>query len=172
MVLSVLTRGLIDELIWGESRIELDKDRTLWIGDHKSYNGHSDVIQPTLNRGNGKWYLFTARESGDRGQIKPRVVMFDDKGQRVWTDLELGHMDMGYTAQVGGDMGAIAFTISRGDKKAGPEGFFRLDVHEFAYDAFTGERIDLPFAGYNTIPVDLNGDGLHEFARCFGEQAD
>lgn len=25
---------------------------------------------------------------------------------------------------------------------------------------------------YNTVPADLNGDGLHEFARAFGEQAD
>lgn len=162
----------IDDLLWGERCIELNKGRTLWVGDRETYNGHSDVIQPTLNRRTNKWHLFTARESGDSGQIKPRVVMFDQNGERVWTDLEFGHMDMGHTAHVGGDVGTLAFTISRGDKRAGPKGFYRLDVHEFAYQAFSGQRLDLPFAAYNTVPVDLDGDGYHEFARSFGEQAD
>ena len=162
----------VDELFWGERCIEIDRGRTLFIGDEKNYNGHSDVIQPTYHWGENKWYLFTARESGEDGSIQPRVVMFDSEGDRVWSDLEQGHMDMGYTTQTSLDGDAIAFTISRGDKRAGPEGFFRLDVKEFAYDAFTGKRIELPFVAYNTIPVDLNGDGLHEFARSFGEQAD
>jgi len=162
----------VDELFWGERCIELDRGNTLFVADRDVYDGHSDVVQPTYHWKEKRWYLFTARESGDRGQIKPRVVMFDDQGQRVWSDLERGHMDMGYTAQVGLDGDAIAFTISRGGKRAGPEGFFREDVHEFAYDAFSGERIALPFKAYNTIPVDLDGDGLHEFARAYGEQAD
>ena len=35
----------------------------------------------------------------------------------------------------------------------------------FAYDAVTGARRELPFDPYQTIPVDLNGDGLHELVR-------
>lgn len=139
-----------DELLWGERCIELDRGRTLWVGDREQYDGHSDVIQPTLNRSDNQWYVFTARESGDTGQIKPRVVMFDRNGKRFWTDLEFGHMDMGYTAHVDDPTKTMAFTIRRGDKRAGPDGFFRMDVHEFAYEAFTGKRIELPFAAYNS----------------------
>jgi hypothetical protein len=161
-----------DELLWGERCIGLDRGDYLFIADRELYKGHSDVIQPTLNWSENKWYIFTCRESGDQGQIKPRVVMFDDRGQRVWTDLEFGHMDMGWTAQVGPEMGAIAFTISRGGKTAGPDGFFRTDVKECAYDAFSGHPVQLPFNAYNTIPVDLDGDGFHEFASAMDEQSD
>jgi hypothetical protein len=163
----------IDEVLWGERCISIDDGQYLFIADKYEYRGHSDVIQPTLNRKTDTWSIFTCRESGDRGQIKPRVVMFNDQGQRIWTDLELGHMDMGWTAQVdSGDLSVLAFTISRGDKIAGPQGFFRLDVKEYAYNGLTGKRVQLPFSAYNTVPVDLDGDGYHEFARAQGEQAD
>ncbi len=162
----------IDELLWGERCISIADGKYLFIADKDLYKGHSDVIQPTLNRKDNRWYIFTCRESGDKGQIKPRVVMFDDTGKRVWYDLDLGHMDMGWTAQTGLDGEALAFTISRGEKVAGPSGFFRNDVVEYAYDAYTGKRIKLPFQAYNTVPVDLNGDGLHEFVSAQGEQSD
>jgi len=162
-----------DDLLWGERCISLNDGKYLFIADKDSYKGHSDVIQPTLLRDKQKWIIFTCRESGDRGQIKPRVVMYDDQGQKLWSDLELGHMDMGWTAHVNTDsVQVLAYTISRGGKKAGPGGFFRYDVHEFIYDGLTGKRIALSFPAYNTIPVDLDGDGYHEFARAFGEQAD
>jgi len=162
----------VDELLWGERCIDLDKGEYLFIADRDEYNGHSDVIQPTFDWKNNQWYVFTCRESGDRGQIKPRVVMFDDRGERVWSDLEMGHMDMGWTAQTGPGEKTIAFTISRGRKMAGPDGFFRLDVEEYAYEAFSGDPIRLPFKAYNTVPVDLDGDGYHEFACALDEQSD
>ncbi len=161
-----------DELLWGERCIGLDRGDYHFIADLNEYSGHSDVIQPTLNWSENRWYVFTCRESGDQGQIKPRVVMFDDQGRRVWTDLETGHMDMGWTAQAGPGKGTIAFTISRGKKTAGPDGFFRTDVVEYTYDAFSGTRAELPFNAYNTVPVDLNGDGFHEFASAMDEQSD
>ncbi len=162
-----------DELLWGERCINIEDGSYQWIADKKVYNGHSDVIQPTLNRKTGKWSVFTCRESGDKGEIKPRVVMFNDRGKRLWTDLDFGHMDMGWTAQVNTDsVKTIAYTMSRGDKMAGPNGFFRLDIKVFTYNAEIGERIKLPFSPYNTAPVDLNGDGYHEFACAIGEQAD
>lgn len=161
-----------DELLWGERCIGIDQGDYLFIADRDVYDGHSDVIQPTLNWMENKWYIFTCRESGDQGQIKPRVVMFDDLGNRVWTDLETGHMDMGWTAQTGAEKSTIAFTISRGKKIAGPDGFFRTDVVEYAYEAFSGQPLDLPFNAYNTVPVDLDGDGYHEFASAMDEQSD
>lgn len=163
----------IDEIMWGERCISIDDGHYLFIADEKEYNGHSDVIQPTLNRETNKWSIFTCRESGDKGKIKPRVVMFDDRGRRMWWDLEFGHMDMGWTAHVDTDtLSILAFTISRGGKVAGPNGFFRTDVKEFAYNGETGKRIQLNFNAYNTVPVDLDGDGYHEFACAMGEQAD
>ena len=49
----------------------------------------------------------------------------------------------------------------------------------FAYDAVTGRPEELPFDPFQTIPVDLNGDGLHELVRgtrhdgnCSGEVLD
>ncbi|MEQ6119670.1 hypothetical protein [Reichenbachiella sp. MALMAid0571] len=162
-----------DEIMWGERCISIDDGSYLFIADKKEYNGHSDVIQPTLNRETNKWSVFTCRESGDKGKIKPRVVMFDDMGKRMWSDLELGHMDMGWTAHVNTDsLSILAFTISRGGKIAGPNGFFRTDVKEFAYNGETGKRIHLDFNAYNTVPIDLDGDGYHEFACAMGEQAD
>ena len=161
----------IDEIFWGERCISIASGEHLFIADEKEYNGHSDVIQPTLNHNTGKWSIFTCRETGENGEIRPRVVMFDDKGQRVWTDLEYGHMDMGWTAHISENQ-TIAFTISRGEKVSGPDGFYRKDVKEYAYNAATGEKIQLQFNAYNSVPVDLNGDGFHEFAVALGEQAD
>jgi hypothetical protein len=163
----------IDEILWGERCISIDDGHYLFIADQNAYKGHSDVIQPTLNRTTGIWSVFTCRESGEDGSIKPRVAMFDNAGQRIWTDLDKGHMDMGWTAHVNMDAPlTIAFTISRGGKMAGPDGFFRLDVKEYAYNALNGIRINLPFKAYNTIPVDLDGDGYHEFASALGEESD
>lgn len=161
-----------DELMWGERCINLDSGKYLFIADMDLYKGHSDVVQPVWNYQEEKWYIYTCRESGENGSIKPRVVLFDDKGNRVWHDLEKGHMDLGWTAQVADDRGSLAYTIARGGKVAGPKGFYRLDVVEYAYETFTGKPVKLPFPSYLTIPVDLDGDGFHEFANAAGEQAD
>ncbi|WP_236977181.1 hypothetical protein [Membranihabitans maritimus] len=168
-----INRDNVDEILWGERCISIDSGKYLFIADKDRYNGHSDVIQPTLDRSTQDWYLFTCRESGEDGSIQPRVVMFDDQGNRVWTDLEVGHMDMGWTAHVNsGEANVLAYTISRGDKVAGPDGFIRFDVKEYIYHALTGDKMELSFNVYNTIPVDINGDGYHEFISGLGEQAD
>lgn len=159
-----------DEIFWGERCISLDNGNEIFTADKNEYSGHSDVIQPTLNRETKTWSLFTCRESGDKGQIKPRVVMFSNTGERIWHDLDSGHMDMGWTAHMSSNQ-IVAFTISRGNKVAGPGGFFRSNVVEYAYNATNGEKINLNFPAYNTIPVDLNGDGYHEFASAMGEQS-
>jgi hypothetical protein len=91
--------------------------------------------------------------------------MFDDHGERVWSDLEKGHMDMGWVARLGTIGGKTAMAIRIGGKTAGPQGFARRDVEEFVYDAFTGKKQQLRFSVFGTMPADLNGDGLHELVR-------
>jgi hypothetical protein len=156
----------IDEILWGERCIELDKGKERFCGDRDSYRGHSDVVQPVLNTRTNRWFIYTCRESGG---VSPRVALFNDGGQHVWGDLEEGHMDMGWTARLGVDGEHIAMAIRIGSKSAGPQGFFRKSVEEFTYDAFTGRKRKLSFSVFCTLPVDLNGDGVHELVRGIAE---
>ncbi|MFP4380642.1 MAG: polysaccharide lyase 11 [Candidatus Sumerlaeia bacterium] len=166
-----LNQDGIDELMWGERCIELDTGRELFCADRDSWNDHSDVIQPFWNADEKRWYWFTTREGGDN--ISPRVVMFDDQGQRVWSDVDQGHMDMGWVARLKDDRGFIASAIRIGHKTCGPDGRFHTGMTEFAYDAMSGEEIDLGFSTYRSLPVDINGDGYHELVcgRASGEGA-
>jgi len=41
----------------------------------------------------------------------------------------------------------------------------RSGIAEFTYDALTGEAVKLPFATFETVPVDVNGDAIHELIR-------
>jgi hypothetical protein len=155
-----------DELFWGERCISLDTGKELFCADRDSYRGHSDVIQPILDSRNKRWSLFTCRESDG---YKPRVVMFDDQGQRIWSDLEIGHMDMGWAARLGPGEEPLVMAVRIGGKGAGPGGFHRKNVEEFVYDAKTGHKVQLKFSVYCTLPVDFNGDGFHELARGIAE---
>jgi len=152
----------VDELFWGERCIELDTGKELFCADCDTYRGHSDVVQPVLDRSSGKWFIHTCRENTN---VSPRVAFFDDKGRRVWGDVERGHMDMGWVAYIGENAEPIAIAIRIGTKTAGPKGFFRQGVEEFTYDALTGREHRLPFSVFGTLPVDLNGDGIHELVR-------
>jgi hypothetical protein len=42
-------------------------------------------------------------------------------------------------------------------------------VEEFTYDVETGKPVDLGYRLMDTIPVDINGDGLHELVRGTSE---
>ena len=156
----------IDEILWGERCLELDTGNELFCGDRDAYRGHSDVVQPVLNRRSNRWFIYTCRESGG---VSPRIALFDDGGRRVWGDLEKGHIDMGWIARLGPDGEPLAMAIRIGSKSAGPQGFFRKSVEEFTYDAFTGRPHELPFSIFCTLPVDLNGDGVHELVRGIAE---
>ncbi len=156
----------VDEFLWGERCIEMDAGKELFCGDRDSYRGHSDVVQPVLDHASGQWSIFTCRESGG---VSPRVALFDDTGRRIWGDLETGHMDMGWTARLGPNGESIAMAIRIGSKTAGPDGFFRKSVEEFTYETFTGRKQKLPFSVFCTLPVDLNGDGIHELIRGIAE---
>jgi len=157
----------VDELLWGERCIELDKGRMLFCADEDSWNGHSDIIEPILDKKTGKWYFFTCRESSN--QNPPRVVLFDEKGQRIWSKLKEGHIDTGWAARIGKNGEPVVLGVKIGKKKRSAEGEFRVDVEENTFNAFTGEKIDLGFSVYTTIPIDLNGDGIHELVKGYFE---
>ncbi|TBL76240.1 polysaccharide lyase 11 [Paenibacillus thalictri] len=153
----------VDELLWGERCISLDTGKELFCADRDVYRGHSDVIQPVLDNRTGKWSVFTVRESDP--DATPRVVMFDDQGERLWGDVDHGHMDIGWAARLQDDRSHVMMAIRIGAKTCGPDGRFHQNMDEFVYDAATGTPYTLPFSVYRTIPVDLNGDGYHELVR-------
>ena len=161
-----LNHDNIDEMLWGERCIELDTGKELFCADQDTYRGHSDIIQPVLDRSQNKWFIYTCRESTN---VSPRVVLFDDKGRRIWGDVDRGHMDMGWTARLGDNGEHIAMAIRIGGKTAGPKGFFRREVDEFTYNALSGKEHPLPFSVFCTLPADLNGDGIHELVRGLAE---
>jgi len=158
-----LDRDGIDELMWGERCIELDTGTEVFCADRDLYRGHSDVVQPFLDRSSGRWFLYTCRE-GDP-EASPRVAVFDAQGRPLWGWGDRGHIDMGWVAHLGKDGETVAMAIRIGTKTCGPSGRHHLDREEFTFDARTGRPHALPFSVYRTVPVDLNGDGLHELVR-------
>ncbi|MEX2232902.1 MAG: hypothetical protein WD824_12125 [Cyclobacteriaceae bacterium] len=157
-----------DEIMWGERCLNVDNGKEVFVADRDVYSGHSDIIQPVFNYEEKKWYVYTCRESGEA----PRVVLFNNNGQRVWSDIEQGHMDMGWTAKTGKQGQRLAYALRIGGKKAGPEGFSRTGVEQFTYDVFTGKKQPVPFSLYKSFPVDLNGDGVHELVREASENVE
>jgi hypothetical protein len=153
----------VEELMWGERCIELDGGTELFCADRDTYRGHSDIVQPFLDRTSGRWYLYTCRE-GDPA-ASPRVAAYDGRGGRIWGAIDQGHIDLGWVARLGERGGLIASAVRIGHKTCGPDGRYHNAVDEFAFDALTGEPVRLPFSTYGTIPVDLSGDGLHELVR-------
>jgi hypothetical protein len=153
----------VDEILWGERRIELGSGKQVWCADCDVYNGHSDIIAPFLDWDTGEWRFFTCRESDPR--TKPRLAAFDAGGRRLWGDVDQGHMDQGWVAKLGPTGQPVAMGVRIQQKTLGPSGRFRAGVEQFAYDAVSGKRRDLPFDAYLTIPVDLDGDGRHELVR-------
>ena len=153
----------IHEIMWGERCIRLSDGAELFCADRDVYRGHSDIVQPVLDRASGKWYLFTCRES--YAEVSPRVALFDHTGKRVWGAVDQGHMDMGWSCRLGQGGELVSMAIRIGHKTCGPDGRFHHDRDEFVFDTLTGRPIELPFSVYQTIPVDVNGDGRHELVR-------
>ena len=53
----------VDDLLWGERCIELDKGTQLFCADVSTWEGHSDIIQPVYNYSGKTWSFFTCRKS-------------------------------------------------------------------------------------------------------------
>ena len=81
-------------------------------------------------------------------------------------------MDMGWIARTGPDRAPIAYAMRLGGKSAGPEGFRRSAAEEFFWEPLTGRRLaPAPgFSAFERLPVDLDGDGLHEFSKSNSHQ--
>lgn len=168
-VLDVNNDG-VDELFWGERIISIETGEDVRCFD-STYEGHSDIIIPFLNYDTGKMYLYTTREGYE--EIPPRVVTFDaETGDVVWNALEVGHIHYGWLANFGTEenlsrivmaMRVIQHFGSSGNEITGKELYY--------FDAFTGKpaEVDLPFKGYDAMPVDINGDGISEFFCHDGE---
>jgi hypothetical protein len=162
----------IDELFWGERLISIETGETIKCFD-KSFNGHSDKIIPFIDYETGKKYLYTTREGYD--EIPPRVVTFDvDTGNIVWKALEKGHIHFGWIGTVGVEQTpkriAMATRVNQRFTQTGQV----VDGKEvFYFDAFSGQEIelDVPFKGYDAMPLDINGDGISEFFCRSGEYA-
>ena len=163
-VVDLANRG-VDGVLWGEHYVEFDQGRELFCADGDAYTGHSDIVQPVLDWGANRWVIHTCRERGEA----PRIVCFDHNGQRIWSDLEHGHIDTGWAAHLAVGEEPIVLGVRITDKLRSAEGERRTGTEEFAYRAFTGERVELGFSAYTTIPVDLNGDGVHEFVKGYFE---
>ena len=152
----------IDELMWGERCIDLDKGSDVFCPDLDTYHGHSDIVQPVLDDKFEDWYFYTCRETDTN--VSPRVAFYDRKGNRMWGEINQGHIDMGWVARIGQDGEKVAMAVKISDKTCGPDGRFHLGMEEFTYNVFTGKRYELPYRVYKSIPVDLDGDGFHELA--------
>lgn len=157
----------IDELFWGERCIELDRGKELYCAAADSWEGHSDIIQPVYDYKLNKWSIFTCRESFN--EQDPRLVMYNQEGIQIWGDLSSGHMDTGWAARLGEDGEPYVLGVKVAKKTRTAEGETRSEVVEYIYKAFSGEKVDLKFDVYTSIPVDINGDGIHELVKGYFE---
>ena len=87
----------VDELMWGERCIELDKGTELFCADRDTYRGHSDIIQPFIDPASGRWLIYTTREK--QSHVAPRVAVYDTRGNRLWGDIDRGHIHIGWVAR-------------------------------------------------------------------------
>ena len=160
-----LTGDGVDGVLWGEHYVEFDKGIEVFCADEGNYTGHSDIVQPVLEWETGHWCLHACRENGE----PPRIVVYDTQGKRMWGDLDQGHIDTGWAAHLGEQGEPIVLGVRITKKERSAEGEHRTGTEEFTYRPFTGERVDLGFSVYTTLPVDLNGDGVHELVKGYFE---
>ena len=152
----------VDELMWGERCLSLDTGKELFCGDRDTYSGHSDTILPFRDPHSGRWLIYTAREK--QSKVAPRVAVYDTHGERVWGAIDAGHMHINWVARFApNDLTAIAIRIGAQEQTRQSRNISGREP--FAFDAATGAVRELPFDPFQYVPVDLNGDGLHELVR-------
>jgi hypothetical protein len=158
----------VDELLWGERLLSLDDGHEV-IDYAPAYPGHSDVIIPCLNYKTGDWQIFTCREGDGPGE--KRVISFREKGGVAWEQIEYGHMHDGWAANVLDGYGKIVMCMRY---RFVPDdcGFNHVEDGIFYFDAYTGAPVDfaMPCRGTELLPLDLDGDGYHEFLVFEGER--
>jgi len=150
----------VDEVFYGERCIELDGGKELFCADRDTYRGHSDVAQPVFDWQERIWRLYTLREKDIH--VAPRVCCYDQEGRRLWGHLEQGHLHSGWVARMGPEQRHVGMAVPEGVKSPGvgaPRG-----AEEYFYDIATGRPYPQPVSLLSTRPVDMDGDGEHEFA--------
>lgn len=161
----------VDELFWGERLLSIDDGKEVFCGDKEGYNGHSDIVIPFIDIKTDKKYIYTCRE-GDEGPGIARVVTYDDKGAVVWKALEEGHMHKGWVANIGPDYGKVAMAM-RLNRVIKNSQVCVTEPQVYYFDAVTGQPVDIdfPYRGSDFFPIDVNGDGYHEFLATEGDMA-
>lgn len=153
----------VDELFWGERILSFDDGHEV-IDLAPNFSGHSDVVIPYKNLETGEWYIFTCREEEQPGE--KRILVFRIDGSVVWSALDAGHMHTAWAANTKDNYGKIIMckknSCLSGELGPGDPG---ETFEDFFFDAYTGEKVDflLPYNGYDVLPLDLDGDGYHEF---------
>ena len=158
----------VDELFWGERILSVDDGHEI-IDLAPDYHGHSDVVIPYRNYETGEWLIFTCREDDEREGQK-RVQVFRPDGSKAWEDVDYGHMHTAWAANMKDGFGKIIMVMR---ERFVPDEYgleHELDGI-FYYDAFTGEKteVSLPCKGTEVCPLDIDGDGYHEFYVTEGE---
>jgi len=114
-----------------------------------------------------KIYIYTCREGGEiPGQ--QRVYTFHGDGGVAWSALEKGHIHTGWGANIRlrDDGGADKIVMAMREHFVPDDTGFNHEVDGvFYFDAFTGREINFipEVRGDKIYPIDLDGDGLHEF---------
>lgn len=150
----------IDEFLWGERCIEMNTGTTLFTADDGKWFGHSDMVQPVFDADKDAWVIYVNREK--RTSEGPRVILYNDNGERIWGAVESGHIHKGWIGRIGanGELIATAGKISGQTKTL--EGRFYTGVQEYTFEALTGKPYPLSYSTFDTAPIDFNGDALHE----------
>ena len=153
----------IDEVLWGERCISLHDGSELFCIEKDTWSGHSDMCQPVWDSTNNRWLIYINRESDEH--IGPRIGMYDCTGKAVWTAVDWGHIHKGWVGRIGkkGELIANGMRITGQTKDA--VGRYYTGITEFVFDAFSGEPIELGYSLFDTAPIDIDGDGMHEILR-------
>ncbi len=152
-----------DEVLWGERCLSLRDGHEVFCIERANWQGHSDMCQPIYDGENHRWLVYINRESDEK--IPPRIGLYDVAGKAVWSDVAWGHIHKGWAGRIGLDGRLIANGMRITGQSKDAVGRYYTGITEFVYDAFTGEKLQWPFSLFDTAPVDVDGDGLHEILR-------
>ncbi|MFA6844452.1 MAG: hypothetical protein WCR02_01870 [Sphaerochaetaceae bacterium] len=153
----------VDEVLWGERCLSLHDGHEVFCIDKEHWTGHSDMCQPVWDAQNRRWLVYINRESDE--QIPPRIGMYDSSGNPIWTAVDWGHIHKGWVGRIGRDGTLLANGMRITGQKKDAVGRYYTGITEFVFDALSGKPIELPYSLFDTAPIDVDGDGLHEILR-------